>query len=169
MVIADGVKKGQISAKFQGAISQVPPLTAEDLGVHGSGSHGACGLGGSCRQGPPCQPAPQAVKELTPPTVADTRGGGCSLSSWHIALGHQEREGLKTASVTSVNGSGLIAIGTKTGRKAFPTQTRLPGCSLAPWHLSRGPRALAGPLAPVPVSTRPSGPGLRGSDSTLTM
>lgn len=30
MVIADGVKKGEITAKVQGATSQVPPLMAED-------------------------------------------------------------------------------------------------------------------------------------------
>lgn len=30
MVIASGVKKGEITAELQGATSQVPPLTAED-------------------------------------------------------------------------------------------------------------------------------------------
>lgn len=107
---------------------------------------------------------PQAVKELTPPTVADTGGeeaarSAAGLSHWAIG-----KRGAETASVPPAHGSGLIATSTKMGREACPTQNRPPWCPLAPWHLSRGPGALAGPAASVP-----SGPGLRGSDSTLAM
>lgn len=38
------------------------------------------------------------------------------------------------------------------GRNAFPTQNPIPGHSPAPWHPSRGPGALAGTTASVPVS-----------------
>lgn len=96
--------------------------------------------------GPPCWPAPLGPERVNLSLVVDTRGGLAPSASWHITLGHREKRGLNTASVSSVNGSHLylIAIGTKTGRKPFPTQNRLPGCSVAPWHLSRGPGALAG-------------------------
>lgn len=78
-------------------------------------------------RGPLCPPAPQSVKGLTPPTVTDTRGGACSLSKLAIALGHRRGEGLKTASVPSVNGGALIANRTKMGRKASRHRTNYPG------------------------------------------
>lgn len=90
MVITNGVTKGEITAELQGATSQVPPLMAKDKESMALAPAGHVAFEISAGRGPPCQPAPQAVKELTPPTVADTRAGGCSLSSWHIALGHRK-------------------------------------------------------------------------------
>lgn len=145
MVVADGAEAGGgggIPAKVQEAISQVWLLD-----VQPRGSPGAGGLPALCKvQVPHAGQHPWALKGLTSPLVVDTRGGLAPSASWHITLGHREKRGLNTASVSSVNGGRLclIAIRTKTGRKAFPTQNRLPGCSLAPWHLSRGPGGLAG-------------------------
>lgn len=114
---------------------------------------------------PPSRQHPWALKGLTSPGLLTPEEEAARSASWHITLGHREERGLKTASVSSVNGGGLrlIAIGAKTGRKASPAQNRLPGCSLAPGHLSRGPERWQGRGAPAPVSPRPPGPGREGA------
>lgn len=49
------------------------------------------------------------------------------------------------------------------GRNAFPTQNPIPGHSPAPWHPSRGPGALAGTTASVPVSAVRLGQACEGA------
>lgn len=100
----------------------------------------------SIGRGPHASQHPQALKGLTPPQLLTPEEEAAHSASWEITLGHRRRQGLKTASVSSVNGSGLIAIRVKTGQKGFPTQNPRPGRSLAPWPLTCGPEALVGTL-----------------------
>lgn len=89
---------------------------------------------------------PRASKGLTPPQLLtpEEEEEAARSASWRITLGHLGGEGLNSASVSSVNGSGLITIRGKTGPTDFPAQNPRPGLLLAPWHLSHGQDALAG-------------------------
>lgn len=136
VVTADGVQKGKIAGKVPGHLSG--PAT-DHRGLRHPGQWLPWGMWPlrSLQAGAPV-PAkhPQAVKELTPPTVADTRGGGCSLSSWPITLGHREREGLKQPLCLPPMAVALSPPARKWGEK--PARLRTSAGSLAPVAWPRG-------------------------------
>lgn len=130
-------------------------------------SKGLWGQGPPASQSAPCPPT-LTLKGLTTPLLLTQGGGGCSLSKLAYHTGPSGKKGLKTASVSSVNGSGLIAIREKNGAKSCadsePTTRALPG-SLAPCRVAL--TLWQGLRHPWPSA--PTRPGLRGSHPTLAM
>lgn len=172
MVITDGARVGKSRLRS----------TVQTQEIKGRGSLGCVTSKGLWGQGPPpsqsvpCPPYP-GLERVNHSIVADTGGGSCSLSKLAYHTGPSGKKGLKTASVSSVNGSGLIAIRVKNGAKSpadtEPTTRVLPG-SLAPrrvalalWQGLRHPwpsaptgQARKGAVLHLPCDSRQPGPDL---------
>lgn len=134
MVITDGAR---VEKPWQRS-------TVQTQEIKGRGSLGCVISKGLWGQGPPpSQSAPgppyPSLERVNHSIVADTGGGSCSLSKLAYHTGPSGKKGLKTASVSSVNGSGLITIRAKNGAKSpvdtEPTTQLLPG-SLAPCRVA---------------------------------